>query len=492
MESFPEKLNHIASGIHCLLPELVIVAGILGIIILELLFNKRKYVPAAFGLLVVIATFYFSFLQLSNVGAEVFGMLIVNEGAAYWKLLLDFAAFGSILLTVSGSLLRFKAESIAITLGILLGAHLLVMSTNLLSVYLSVELMSISAYILTNYNFTGTAHEAGFKYLLFGAVSSAILLYGISILYFITGTLDYATPGFADRLMEADVFSLAITGIFILGGILFKISAFPFHVWSPDVYEAAPTSLVVLFSTVPKLAGITLLIKWLLVFNLFGQSPVNWIQVLAVITMITLLVGNFAALWQQKVKRMLAYSSIAHSGFLMIAVVAFSDFSMQSLYFYACTYVLTSVAVFSLLQKFEKLGDDLYFSQFRGSFKYFPFTGVLLVVIMISFTGLPPTAGFSAKLLVFSGLWESYKVTGSDTLAVLLVFGLLNAVVSLFYYLKIPYLMIFKEENSHIKSTGPKFSTENFLALIMVTGLLLLFFRPDWLMNYLNNVNFAF
>jgi len=273
-----------------------------------------------------------------------------------------------------------------------------------------------------------------------------------------------------------------------LAGFFYKIAAAPLHPWSPDVYEAAPMPVIAFFSVVPKLAGIGILTKFTLALNIFGQSTFDWQFILCLVSMLSLTVGNFSALWQKNPKRLMAYSSIAQSGFLLVGVAAFLPQGVHFMLFYACIYMFMNFLVFNYLQYFESLGLASVAS-FSGVGKTASWPSILILVGFIALTGLPPTAGFTAKFFVFTSIWESYQLSGKAILLWLLVFGLLNTVVSLFYYLRIPYYAFIKGGESGIKANNLTF--ENFFGLVLVLVILLLFFNPGLLMGWINKINFV-
>lgn len=495
MGALKDKLSIIAESIHFLLPELILVGAIVLFIVIDLIFKKQGHrMVHMMALGVTMLLIVLGIVQLNSHPQKsislFLNMLELSQGALLWKIILDIGALFTLFIHLRNNLDRYRSEFVNILLVMLLGGHLLVMSSNLLIVYLSIELLSIGAYILTVYSFKSRGYEAGIKYLLFGGVASAVLLYGLSLIYTFTGTLHFVTPGFIESLMEVETLPLLVAGIMVIGGILFKITAAPMHIWAPDVYQVAPTSSVAYFSIVPKLAGFAILIKWMLAINLFGLGEVPWPKIIGAIAILTLTIGNFSALRQTNIKRMLAYSSIAHSGFLLLGIVAFSTSGHQSLLFYAVIYLLMNMAAFALANMFEHKHGCLEVSDLKGMVKFYPYLTVLMVGIMIALTGLPPTAGFTAKLLVFSAIWESYTNTGQSWLVLVFIIGLLNAMVSLFYYLKIPYFMIFRNNEKEYENTGVP--TENYLVTILVVGILILFFKPDWLMDIINSINFAF
>jgi NADH-quinone oxidoreductase subunit N len=225
-----------------------------------------------------------------------------------------------------------------------------------------------------------------------------------------------------------------------------------------------------------------------LALNLFGQSQYDWQAIICFVAILSLTVGNFSALWQTRPKRLMAYSSIGQSGFLLVGLAAFIPNGIHFMLFYASVYMLSSFLVFFYLQYFESVGLHALES-FAGVGKklVFPFFAVL--VGFLSLTGLPPTAGFTGKLFIFSSLWQSYEGSGKSILLWLLVFGLLNTVVSLFYYLRIPFYAFVKRGESNFQVKNTHF--ENFFGVILVVVILILFFKPDLLMGWINKINFV-
>ncbi|MBL6445808.1 NADH-quinone oxidoreductase subunit N [Fulvivirga sp. 29W222] len=493
-----DKLRDITSSLSYFQPEFVITIGIILILIAGLLAKSKKgpWVQAL-CLLILAITIFTDLRQWAILGENpqhlFLSMLGLDKGAVFWKLIFGTGTLLAVFMGFRGSeASNRQGEYHALMLSVVLGAHLLAMANNLLMVFISIELISISSYLLTSFGFNKNSTEAGVKYLLFGAAASGIMLFGMSWLYAFTGSLDFFQPQFAQMLMKVDTVPLAIGCFLVLGGILFKISAAPMHIWTPDVYTSAPTPVVAFFSVVPKLAGFALLVKWVIIINLFGLSPLNWSSILAVIAMLTITIGNFSALWQKNVKRMLAYSSIAHSGFLLVAMVAFSELAMHSLLFYAAVYLIMNIAAFIFVNYLERSYGYTNVDHYRGLIKASIPLSIMIIVIMISLAGLPPTGGFTAKLLIFTSLWESYSTKENSWMLYLMIFGLTNTVVSLFYYLRIPYYMIFKAPQDETPKNKNLFSFENFLGFIMVLALLLTFFKPDGLMRIINSVSFAF
>jgi NADH-quinone oxidoreductase subunit N len=254
------------------------------------------------------------------------------------------------------------------------------------------------------------------------------------------------------------------------------------------VYEAAPMPIVAFFSVVPKLAGIGILTRF--TFYLTATPMIfNWQYFIIIVIILTLLMGNFSALKQTRPKRMMAYSSIAQAGFLMAGLAAFTVTGIQFMLFYATIYLLMNYAIFAYLQYYEVHGIQTL-SGFSGIGKKHIVSALVMLTAFVALTGLPPTAGFTAKLFVFSSVWQAYEITGKESLLWLLIFGLLNTVVSLFYYLRIPYYSLVQKGSPALP--GKKLTFENLFGLILVLLLLILFFIPNLLMGWINKINFAF
>ncbi|MBO0952470.1 NADH-quinone oxidoreductase subunit N [Fibrella forsythiae] len=372
---------------------------------------------------------------------------------------------------------QLPTEWYAVLMALVLGLFLLSMAVNLLSIYLSLELVSISSYLLTGLVGDRKASEGGLKYLLFGAVSSAVMLYGMSLLYGLTGTLDITSAVFGIELAKNGSIAL-VAGLLTMAGLLFKLSAVPFQIWTPDAYEAAPVPVAAFFSIGPKAAALLVLMR------LLSAMPVAGLQTpLAIVAMAGILIGNLSALRQTDAKRLLAYSTIAQAGFLLVGVVALSDAGFQAAIFYMATYLFISLAAFFLIDALAPAGS-LRIADFAGRMSASPLLTVCLVVVAIALTGLPPTVGFTAKVLSFSALFNAYQSTDNPWLIWLFGLGLANAVVSLFYYIRIPFLLIFRPLPDNVPVVPVRLTVAQWVALaITVPPVVLLFVKPDLIMR---------
>ncbi|MDH4090300.1 MAG: NADH-quinone oxidoreductase subunit N [Cyclobacteriaceae bacterium] len=492
MADLKDKLELIGMSLSFFVPELVLIVGI--ILLIGIGLRKKQYPPLLTFLSLLL--FSFSFLcyvftwRIYVTPQKIFnGFLRSDDFSAFLKMLFDVAGILTVLMTWRKQKeQRYLPEYYALLFAIVLGAHLLVMSMNLIMVFISLELISISAYVLTGFSFSKKGAEGSMKYFLFGSVASAVMLYGFSMLYGLTGTLDFSSAEFIDHLLGKNSTLFFIAALMALAGFLYKIAAAPLHLWAPDVYEAAPMPIVAFFSVVPKLAGIGVLTKFILAINIFGQSAFDWQFIISLVSILSLTVGNFSALLQKNPKRLMAYSSIAQSGFLLAGVAAFLPQGVHFMLFYATVYMFVNFLVFVYLQYFESYGFSSLES-FSGAGRTHVWPSILILIGFVSLTGLPPTAGFTAKFFVFSSLWEAYHLSGKNILLWLLIFGLLNTVVSLFYYLRIPYYTFIKEAESGTKTNFLAF--ENLLGFVLVLLVFVLFFYPGLLMGWINKINFV-
>ncbi len=489
-----EQIQGISADIAWLAPEITLVITAVLLLIYDLIFKENKSVGLAaiafVGLAFTLALLIAGWGNVEGDRTLMGGMIRLDGAAIYLKALFSIGGLiGLVMMLRSKQKEKFfkSSETLLLFFGLVLGNFLMTMSINFLMVYVAIELVSISSYVLTGLFKSKKNSEAAMKYLLFGAVASAVMIYGMSWLYGFTGTLDFTSTAFTEGISQVALFPLSLALIMTIGGFVFKLGAFPFHIWSPDVYEASPTPIVAIFSSLPKLAALAILFRF--VANL-DVALIDWQLWLGIIAIASMTVGNFSALWQKDVKRMLAYSSIAHAGFLLVGILAFSESGSTSALFYGSIYLLMNSGAFYLVQLFENNEGKTSFEVFKGMGLTVPYLGALLLIVMISLTGLPPMAGFNAKLYVFSSLWEAWQIEGSSILLWVFIFGLLNTVVSLFFYLKIPYYMFFKSGKEVLgERTGNL--TDKILGTILVLPLLLLFFKSDWLLNVLNSINFA-
>lgn len=504
------KLSQLLDSFMWFFPELTLIVAVFIFLITDLFFHKsfnstKQYVYQLILLLTLIITGYFllkqwEWVRINEAGYFFLNMLHIDSLGIFFKTLFCISgllSLGLINREKTSLQSKEKGEFYILFTGILLGSFLMVMGANLLMIFLSVELVSLSSYLITYFSFNRKGTEASLKYLLFGALASGMMLYGMSLLYGFTGTLEINSLEFTKGLITAPSAPVMLAGLLTIGGFLFKIGVFPFHMWAPDVYEGAPLPVVSFFSIVPKVAGLSLLIRILGIYEntsiIFVDMKVDWQLILSVIAVITFTIGNLGALLQENAKRMMAWSSIAHGGFLLTGVMAYSEFGISGILFYSGIYALMNFGAFLLIGYLSHISGKENIKEFSGMGEKYPFIGVLVIIVMVALTGLPPTAGFTAKFLVFSSVWDTYQLSGNKVLLLLLLAGLFNTVIALFYYLKIPFYMFLRKDENRLVNNYKKLSfLDNFLACVLIIPLIILFLKSDWLLNLINNIKFAF
>lgn len=444
------------------MPELILSVLFILVFVTDLIFGKTSgricRSISIGGLLVVIYKVLWQLVLLSNSkggAAYLFGeMLQLRRTEVFFKLIIDVLAIIILLYVPWDKALRahFKglADLYSIIIASVLGLHIMVMAVNLLSIYVSIEMVSIASYLMVAYRSdTPVTTEAGMKYVLFGAVSSAIMLYGISLLYGFSGSLDINDATFIHNLSIANPVSVSLAIVLVMVGIGFKLSFVPMHFWVPDVYQGAATPITAYLSTLPKIAAFGLFINFLTPFISYGTwSAFDFRLFLSVIGIITMIVGNLAAIWQTNIKRLLAYSSIGHTGFALMALATFSQQGVSAILFYLLVYAVANVGALMLTSYFvNKIGaHDL--DSYKGVGLRYPLPSVCFVIILISLAGLPISAGFNAKVMVFSSVYQIYDINHNIWLLALMITGAATTVISLFYYIKIP-LYLFLKRNEH-------------------------------------------
>lgn len=494
--SISGKLELLLDSLGYIMPEIVLSVGFIALILFGLIFKKHAAIGALGSVSIFFLTIYFDYqqwIQFSNQeGKTLFlGLIKLDSLAIYFKFLFEISGILVVVLTYFYTDKLRKSLSIeyySIITAIVLGAHIMTMSVNLLSTYISIELVSLSSYILTGFLFNKNGAEAGIKYLLFGALSTAIMLYGMSLLYGFSGTLNFTSPDFYENLQLIPLPALIIALTLTICGFLFKASLVPFHLWTPDIYEASPTPVVAFFSVVPKAAAFVILARFIN-SNLLSGSELIF-EALAVVAIVSMFLGNLGAIGQKNIKRMLAYSSIAQAGFILVGLLAESSWGITTVAFYITVYLIMNFAAFLLVQILQNITGSENMQDFKGLGLQYAFIGVSMVVVMISLAGFPPTAGFLAKLFIFSALWEAYQSSASTLLLWVFILGLLNLIISMFYYLKVPFLMFFKtHEGNRRWQPGWK---EYFSLTILIIPLLILFFKSDKLIHIINSIALNF
>lgn len=426
------------------------------------------------------------------------GAFVVDGLTMLSRLVFITAALVTALLTRDYASTANPAEFYGLLLFSTIGMNLMAGAGEMISAYLALELASVSLYIMAGY-FKGDlrSSEAGIKYYIFGALSSGVLLYGLSLWYGYAAYNKVANPtmfsAIAEVLGQAGTNSnlLYLSLIFIISGLGYKVAVVPFHSWSPDVYQGAPTPVTAFLATASKTAGFVLLYRVLVngFGPLAGSAAVTsgfggWASILAFIAFLTMTYGNLAAITQTNAKRLLAYSSIAHAGFLLLGLIGvyapgspggqFSQFGVQSLMYYLIAYTFTNLGAFGALAAISRVvgGDDL--SDLNGLYKRNLGLAVLMAVFVLSLAGIPPLSGFWAKFMVFQAGWESGAIW-------LVVVAVLNTIISLYYYLRLLKAMFMHEPLTEERISVPagiNFSLVISALIVFIMGLIPNFFLP--------------
>lgn len=361
----------------------------------------------------------------------------------------------------------YRGEYFVLGLFALVGMMILASASHLLTLYLGLELLALSLYAMVAFQRDSSqATEAAMKYFVLGAVSSGMLLYGMSILYGMTGSLEIALVKDAVAHAGSENVVLIFSLVFVIVAIAFKIGAVPFHMWVPDVYHGAPTSVTLYIGTAPKIAGFALVMR-LLVGGL-EDLAVSWRDMLIILSVLSMALGNIVAIAQSNIKRMLAYSSISHMGFFLLGIVNATPNGYSSALFYVMVYAVMSAGTFGMIILLSRAGFEAeQLNDFRGLNQRSPWYAFVMLLLMFSMAGVPPTVGFYAKLLVIQSVIE----IGLIWLAVAAV---LLAVIGAYYYLRVVRLMYFEDA----EDLAPIVASTDMRVLIGVNGLALLLVMP--------------
>lgn len=489
------SINDTLQSLAFFYPEILLATGFLVHIVSDLIFSKKSpQLGFVLSLLTLSISAGLNFNLLEQTPQRLFGgMIVLDHLAVLFKLIFCFVSILFVLFVRYHKSLhnnnKGTGDLFSILIAVQLGLNLMVMSQNLLMIYLSLEMVSVGSYLMVGYltNKPGQS-EAAMKYALFGAVCSAFMLYGMSMLYAFTGTLELYSPQFVSLLSTTPLHAWGLALILMLIGIAFKLSLVPFHFWAPDVYQGAPTPVTAFLSTAPKIAGFGLLIRVLAPFQPLSLSGVDngvfsLTTVIVVMAIFSMILGNFGAIWQNNVKRMLAYSSIGHTGFMLMSLFVFSESGFKALIFYMVIYVIMNMAAFMMVDEVEELTGAEEIDGYKGLGRPLSLLMIAMVIALLSLTGLPPTAGFTAKFLVFSAAIEAYQLSGSTLFLLMIVVGALSTVVSLFYYFKIPLNAFLRTSENPI--SGFSYSPKTYISLILVLLLFIFILFPSAIQQFL-------
>ena len=470
----------LSQTITLLLPQLLLVLGALVVFGLDLVWRDEKeksWLPyvALLGLALALgATLYLLFAVDLPSEPILGGMLAVDSFALFFQVIAVLVGGLVILSSLDYMLGRtpYRAEFYGLLLIACLAITLIAAGADLIMIYIAIELLSITSYILTGYlREDRKSTEAAIKYFLYGAMASAAMLYGMSLLYGVTGTTSLSAIAASLGAAEASLRWLVFPAlVFLLAGFGFKIAAVPFHQWSPDAYEGAPTPITAFLSVGPKAAGFAVLVRVLL--TALPGFRVDWVAVLSGISMVTMTLGNLVALTQQNIKRMLAYSSIAHAGYILIGLVSWELWQsagrftgINGVLIYLLAYLFTNLGAFVVVIAFEEATGSNQIEDYAGLARTSPALAATMLIFLFSLTGIPGTGGFIGKLFVFGAAIQVQFYA-------LAIVGIINSVIAAFYYLNVVRYMFFEPGTGEGPAINPSLALR--IALAVTTAMTLI------------------
>ena len=468
-------------NLNLVLPEIFISLSIMFLLVLGVFKKNSSKIIFNISLLALLIAAIITFNETSNIDRVTLfnNSVVIDYMSSLMKIITLLGAF--LVLVISPTYLKtfmiYKIEYPVLILSSVLGMMVMISSNDLIVFYMGLELQSLALYVLATFNRDQVkSSEAGLKYFVLSALSSGLLLYGCSLIYGFSGSTNFNV---ISNQLNTNEYVLTFGIVFILVGLAFKISAVPFHMWAPDVYEGSPTSVTLFFTMVPKIAALTVFVRFLYVpfLNLIDQ----WQMIIVFLSIASMLFGAIAAIGQTNIKRLIAYSSIGHIGYTLAGLATGSNEGIQSSIIYISIYIIMNLALFSCLLMLKR--NDQYYEQIddlSGLSKNHPLLSFSFLIILFSLAGIPPLAGFFAKFYVFKAVIE-------QSMYFLAIVGLLSTVVAAFYYLRIIKIIYFdkeKEKYDQDHSLWLKFS------LTFSTILILLYFIfPSQLIDVVSRIN---
>jgi len=468
-------------NLNLVLPEIFLSLSIMFLLVLGVFKNDSSKITFNISLFVLLITAIITLNETFSIDRKTLfnNSVVIDYMSSLMKIITLLGAF--FVLVISSAYLKtfkiYKIEYPILILCSVLGMMVMISSNDLMVFYMGLELQSLALYVLATFNRDQLkSSEAGLKYFVLSALSSGLLLYGCSLIYGFSGSTNF---DIISNQLNSNEYVLSFGIVFILVGLAFKISAVPFHMWAPDVYEGSPTSVTLFFTMVPKIAALTIFIRFLYVpfLNLIDQ----WQMIIIFLSIASMLFGAIAAIGQSNIKRLIAYSSIGHIGYTLAGLATGSNEGIQSSIVYISIYVVMNLALFSCLLMLKR--NNQYYEDIEdlsGLSKNHPLLSLSLLVILFSLAGIPPLAGFFAKFYIFKAVIE-------QSMYFLAIVGLLSTVVAAFYYLRIIKIIYFdkeKEKYDEDHSLWLKFS------LTFSTILILLYFIfPSQLIEVVSRIN---
>jgi len=441
------------------LPETVLIVTLIVCILADLILKKKSVIVTVIAIIGLMVSGYFVYLQYELGDVSLFKhMIVIDPYSIFFKFLFILSTIFILLFAVSSREFKegdHKNEHTYLFLALTLGAFLMASSVNMLMMYLSLELVSLTSYVLAGYTKkVKRSSEAAMKYVIYGAASSGIMIYAMSLLYGFTGTMNiYETATILSGIGSTTNPMIIISIVMVMAGFGYKISSVPFHFWTPDVYEGSPIPVTAFLAVTSSAAGFSVMIRFFATtflksfVNVAGAwqiiDGIKWTEIIIVLSVASMIIGNFVAIWQTSMKRLLAYSSIAQSGYIMLGLVVANQAGLTAMFVYLMAYLFMNLGAFyATMLIANKLNSDSI-EDMKGFGYRSPFVCVAMGVFMFALSGVPATAGFIGKFYLFSALIEKHLLW-------LALIGLLNSVVSLFFYIKVlKYMFLMKPDEGY-------------------------------------------
>ncbi len=470
-----QQFVEIISNIEKFLPEITIIITLLVCLVLDLIIKKKSPIVSLVGIIGLIVSAYFVYKYSNNYEILFTRMIVIDPYAVFFKFLFILSSILVILffnLSEEISIATHKNEFILLILSLALGAFLMASSVNLLMMYLSLELASITSYILAGYTKKlNRSSEAAMKYLIYGAASSGIMLFGMTLLYGFTGSMNIYD---ISRYLAIAKFSnpfIILVMIMISAGFGYKISSVPFHFWTPDVYEGSPTPVSAFLAVTSSAAGFAVMVRFFITTFISDNTTidgyykiiqnVNWQEIIIFLSVASMFIGNFIAIWQKSMRRLLGYSSIAQAGYILTGLVIANQLGITALLIYLAAYLFMNLgAFFATIMIVNKIGTD-NIEDMKGLAYRSPVVCSSMALFMLALAGIPGTVGFIGKFYLVAALLKP----GTQYLWLAIVL-MLNSVISLFFYFKVVKKMFL--EKSDEEQVEVKYSFSYYLVLIIL------------------------
>ena len=470
-------------------PELFLTGLIIIAIIYDLFLDPSKsdrvgWVLVSGLFIIMIILFFQDDKKITTLFSEA---IVLDPFSTFFKIIIIMATIlVAIISLYSDDLNNYRKGEYFTLLGIVVfGLFLMVSSIDLIMIYLSIEIVSIMSFVLAGYlKQNKKSNEAALKYVVYGAFSSGIMLFGLSYIYGLTGSTNFfqIQKVLISNGLESNS-AVLLSIIMILAGFGYKVSAVPFHFWTPDVYEGSPTTITAYLSVAPKAGAFAMMIRFfnqifsdggaLVGIDSISSTMFPWAGILSLLAVITMTIGNVVAIQQSSIKRMLAYSSVAHAGYILLAMPVMSSDSIYAIMIYFVMYLFMNLGAFFVVIAVKNKTGGETFDDFKGLGWEMPFVGIVMTLFMVSLTGLPPTAGFIGKFYIFASL-----INGGESFYWLVIIGGINSVISLYYYIRVVKVMYFDGDKNETLLYPPMMISIMLLFTAIPTLILGIYWAP--------------